>query len=42
LISVGFNIEKILEPKPTEGDYLIPLEVGKRIPSTIICKVLKV
>ncbi len=39
LISVGFKIETILEPKPPEGDTYPCALV---IPSTIICKVLKV
>jgi len=43
LIRIGFNIESILEPKPLETD-VIPQrqEIFKMIPSTLICKVLKV
>jgi len=43
LISIGFTIENILEPKPLETD-IIPQrqEIFKMIPSTLICKVLKV
>ena len=46
LIRVGFNIETILEPKPLERD-VIPHEEGyqeifEMIPSTLICKALKV
>ena len=46
LIRIGFNIETILEPKPLERD-VIPHEEGyqeifEMIPSTLICKVLKV
>ncbi len=38
LISVGFNIETILEPKPPREDTY---PCALLIPSTIICKVLK-
>jgi len=47
LIRIGFNIENILEPKPLERD-VIPheewyrQEIIEMIPSTLICKVLKV
>lgn len=43
LIKIGFDIEKILEPEPLEEDITQEdLEVFKIVPSTIICKVLKV
>ena len=46
LIKIGFKIEVILEPKPLERDILPHeewfQEVIKMIPSTLICKVLKV
>ena len=43
LIRIGFNIESILEPKPLETE-VIPQrqEIFKMIPSTLICKALKV
>jgi ubiquinone/menaquinone biosynthesis C-methylase UbiE len=43
VIRIGFSIENILEPKPLEAD-VIPQrqEIFKTIPSTLICKVLKV
>jgi len=43
LTRIGFKIDKILEPKPLEKD-VIPhnLELFNTIPSTLICKVIKV
>ncbi len=38
---LGFNIENIIEPKPLKRD-VIPNEEFFFIPSTLICKVLKV
>lgn len=46
LIKTGFNIEKIIEPEPLEEDITSHeewfLKVLKMIPSTLICKALKV
>ncbi len=47
LIKTGFIIEKVLEPEPEEGDITaqeewFPQEVFKKVPSTLICKTLRV